>query len=288
MTEEREAGEEKIPSYYEMVKANDIITFVRPLLEQGGYKLRDGDGKIWVDTFMAFHTPWHHVHHADGLDCHTWHKILFDVIFQRFGMKYIPSKCQSCWKVVVRMATLKQLHALLGLQQRMGRPSKCGIEVRDTVNGLYGGYFYNHSLGEGLECYEAVRAAIDVEPELGPDVFVILKRACTEFELSCGPSDEWKVTPEQAQIEALVNKWFVRDIMQRTQPSHAIATVHRRWIEWAYQCGDQTYLEYTNGVPIFPKVISYHHLAEKPPEEKEEIFNRLNTGELHLKDLKSL
>jgi len=214
----QEMTENQAPSYYDQAKANDIITMVKPLLQQAGYRLRDGDGKIYADTFMAFDTPWHHVYHADGLDCHTWHKILFDTIFQRFGKKYAPSKCHGCWKVVVRPQNLKQLFALLNLQLRMGRPSKCGIEVRPTVNGLYGGYFYNHGIEAGLECYEAVRAEIDTDPLLGPDTPVILKRACTEFELYCGPSDEWVVNPEHAQIEQLVNKWFVRDIVQRSQP----------------------------------------------------------------------
>jgi len=280
--------ENQAPSYYNQAIANDIITLVKPLLQQAGYRLRDGDGKIYADTFMAFDTPWHHVYHADDLDCHTWHKILFDTIFMRLGKKCAPSKCHGCWKVVIRPKNLKQLFALLNLQMRMGRPSKCGIEVRPTVNGLYGGYFYNHGIEAGLECYEAVRKEVDIDPELGPDVSVILKRACTEFELYCGPSDEWEVNQEQAQIEQLVNKWFVRDIVQRTQPNHALATVHRKWIEWAYQNADQTYLEYTNGIPVFPKVVSYHHLAEKAAKKKKEIFNKLRAGEIHLRDLKEM
>ena len=79
-----------------------------------------------------------------------------DIAFKAAGKKWVPSKCMGCWKVVVRLKTLKQLFSLLQLQMRMGRPSKCGIEVRESVNGLYGGYFYNHSLEEGLECYSAV------------------------------------------------------------------------------------------------------------------------------------
>ena len=283
MTEEIQA-----PSYYDQAKANDIISLVRPLLEQAGYKLRDGDGKIVAETFMAFHTPWHHVHHADGLDCHTWHKIMFDVAFGALGKNYVPSRCQKCWKVVVRLRTLKQLFALLGLQHRMGLPSKCGIEVRETVNGLYGGYFYNHSLGEGLWCYEQVRNEIDADPELGPDVSVILKRACTEFELKCGPSDEWGTDPEQMALEALINKWFVRDINQRTQPPHAIATVHRRWVEWAYANGDQTYLEYTNGQPIFRPSATYHKVVGLPKKKKEEIMEKINDPGFDLTELRDI
>lgn len=278
------------PTYYDQAKANDIISLVRPLLQQAGYRLRDGDGKIYADTFMAWETPWHHVYHADGLDCHTWHKVMFDVIYQRLGKRYAPSKCHGCWKVVVRPHNLKQLFALLHLQMRMGRPSKCGIEVRPTVNGLYGGYFYNHGPEAGLECYEAVRAEVDNDPLLGPDVPVILKRACTEFELYCGPSDEWEVNQEQMGIENLVNKWFVRDIVQRSQPDHAIATVHRRWIEWAYQCGDQTYLEYTGDNPdaVYPRVVTYHHLAQLGVKKKKETFKKLSDGEIHLRDLKAM
>jgi len=182
------------------------------------------------------------------------------------------------------------LFALLNLQMRMGRPAKCGIEVRPTVNGLYGGYFYNHGPEAGLECYEAVRAEVDADPLLGPDVSVILKRGCTEFELYCGASDEWEVCPEQAGIENLVNKWFVRDIVQRSQPDHAIATVHRKWVEWAYQCGDQTYLEYVNGNPdaIYPRVVTYHHLADKTAKKKKEIFEKVRSGEIHLRELKDM
>jgi hypothetical protein len=250
----------KKKSYLEECKSRDVISLVRPLLSQAGYKLRDADGKVYAETFLAWDTPWHHIHHSDGLDCHIWHKILFDFVFATLGEKWVPIGCHACWKVVIRMKTLKQLFALMNLQKRMGRPSKCGIEVRETVNGLYGGYFYNHSLEEGLECYEAVRAEIDADPELGPDIPVILKRACTEFELLCGPSDQWSVSPEQVEIEDLINKTFVRDIKHRGQPDHAVANVHRKWINWAYANGDQTYLEYTNEVPLYPPVVTYHQM----------------------------
>jgi len=230
---------------------------------QAGYKLRDGDGKLYAKTSLAWDTPWHHVHHAGNLDCHTWHRIIFDFVFTAVGKQFVPLNCHNCFKVVVRIPTLKALFALLNLQKRMGRPSKCGIEIRDTVFGLYGGYFYNWGLDAGLECYEAVRAEIDAEAGLGKDIPVILKRACTEFELKAGPSDKWEITPEQEQLEALVNRCFVRDIMHREQPAHAIANIHRKWIEWAYACGDLTYLEYTGGKPLYPPVVTYHHLLEE-------------------------
>lgn len=262
-------GEEKAQSYYNLCKQSDVIGLIRPLLQQAGYRLRDADGKIYAETFMAWDTPWHHVYHAGNLDCHTWHKIMFDFVFKATDKKFVPINCQNCFKVVCRPPTLKSLFTLLDLQKRLGLPSKCGIEIRMETMGLYGGYWYCWGIDQGLDRYEIVREAIDKEPGLGPDVPVVLKRACTEFEMVAGPSDKWEVTEEQEHLEALVNRWLVRDIKHRTQPDHAIATVHRKWIEWAYMAGDLTFLEYTNGVPVHPATVTFHHMAEERKQEKD-------------------
>jgi len=160
------------------------------------------------------------------------------------------------------------------IEQSLGRPSKLGIEPRETVCGLYGGYFYNHSLGEGLECWKVVRDAVDKDPNMGESIPIVLKRACTEFEMVVGPSDKWTVTPEQVVLETLVNKWFVRDVVHRSQPTHAIANVHRKWIEWAYANGDLTYKEFTNGFPIYRPVVTYHHLIDEDEQTREEALKK--------------
>ena len=257
----------EVKSYLELCKSKDVISLVKPLMQQAGYRLRDADGKIYADTFLSWDTPWHHIYHAGNLDCHTWHKIMFDFVFKIAGEKYVPINCQNCFKVVTKPHSLRALFSLVDLQKRMGRPSKCGIEVRDTVFGLYGGYFYNWGLDEGLECYKAVRKEIDDDPELGPDTPVYLKRACTEFELLCGPSDKWEIGEKQIGLEELINRTFVRDIKHRKQPEHAVAHVHKKWIEWAYSCGDITYLEYTNDVPLYPPVVTYHNMKKKPKKK---------------------
>jgi hypothetical protein len=251
-------------SYYDDLVAQDIITLARPLLAQAGYKLRFGDGKLIGELSMAWDTPWIHVRHSD-LDCYTWHQVMFDVIFARIGKKFVPAKCQNCYKVVVRPQSIVQLFALLGLQQQLNLPSKCGIETRPSVHGLYGGYFYNWGIEAGKECWQTVRDAVTEDPVLGEDVAVILKRACTEYEMACGPSDQWEVTPEQEEIEALVNRLLVRDPMTQQQPEHLWAHVQRKWIEWAYANGDPTYAAFTDGKPLYPPYVTYHE-AEPPPE----------------------
>lgn len=273
-------------TYYDDVKKRNVINLVKPLL-QSGYKLRDSDGKIYAEMSIGFDTPWHHIYHAHELDCHLWHSIIFNVIYLRLHKRYVPLPCQNCWKVVVRPKTLKQLFALEALQKRLHMPSKCGIEVRETVCGHYGGYFYNTDLESGVQCYMRVRNAVNEDSDLGPDVVVILKRACTEFEAEAGPSDQWEnlITQEQVEIEDLINRTFVRDIVQRSQPDHVIDAVHQRWVEWACQNADMTYLEYT-GKPLFRPYVTYHHLAEKTGEERTQIYNKLNARELKLRDIR--
>lgn len=261
--------------YYSRCVSKDIIGLAKPLLERGGYNLRWGDGKFHADLSMTPETPWVHVKHDGTLDCHTWHAIMFDVIFKIAGEKYVPSPCQECWKIVARPQTLLGLFALGEIQVRMGRPAKHGIEMRETVHGLYGGYWYTKSLEEGRECYRAVREAVDAEPLLGPDTPVLLKRACTEYEMECGPSDKWEVTADQKRIEELVNNTFVRDPVAQQQPDHVINRVHRRWIEFAYAAGDPTYKHFTNGEPVHPPYVTYHEDIEaeirgdnEPPKSK--------------------
>lgn len=250
-------------SYYGQITAEDVIEWCRPLFESRGYYLRDSDGKIVFEGRMAWDTPWHHVRHAPGLDCHLWHQVMFDIIFQRLGQpSWVPSKCHECWKVVARPKTLKQLFALLQVQHMLNHPSKCGIETRDTVHGLYGGYWYNLSLEQGLECYERVRKAIDEHEDLGKNVNVLLKRACTEYEMRAGDSTQWKVTDQQAHVESVVNSVFTHDLIQRKQPDWAIARVHTRWIQFAYMNGDPTVFEFTGGKPLFPPYKTFHHLLE--------------------------
>jgi len=260
-------------SYYQRVNDEDIVAKLLPLLRQGGMILRPADGKLMVESpKMAYETPWHHVNHDPFLDCNTWHSIIFNFLSQELppGRCFAPSACHQCWKVVVRPPTLKKLFALLVLQQRLGRPSKCGIETREYVHGLYGGYFYNRSLEAGLECYKLVRDEVNKDPELGEDIPVILKRGCTEFEKGAGPSSEWTITAEQIKLESLVNKYVVRNALMWEQPQHLIAHVHNLWIKWAYMNGDSTYKEYTGGKPLQRPVVTYHHLVDADEKEVEE------------------
>jgi hypothetical protein len=249
-------------SKYESLSKRDLIGKLRPLFKSGALYLRD-DGKITQDTRPAWDTPWIHQKSAPNRNCGLYH-----IYYNVFG--FIHSRCQECWKVVIRPRTLVELDQLMDIEKRLDLPSKCGIEKRETVCGLYGGYFYNDSLEQGLECYRTVRDAVD--KHISPDVTVLLKRACTEFEIEgkMGDSDEWSVSDEQKDMESYLADWVVDDVQKTAQAEHLKDLVFRSWIHWAYQNGDISYLHYTDGKPLFPPYKTYHEVSDGKEEEEEE------------------
>jgi len=255
-------------SFYQSIKDSDICTWMEPLVDKGSYCLRFGDGHFEaILPAMAYKTPWSYVKVHEELNCTLQTSVLFNVVFKGLGKEWVPERCQNCWKVTVYLDTLLQLFTLERLQMQQKKfQCKCGIEVRPTVGRLYGGYFYNTTLEIGQECYAAVRKMVDEEPELGPDIKVVLKRGCTEFEFLAGDSSKWEVSPEQRHVEDLVFRMVHSGANYCAQPDHVRRHVHRRWIEYAYAMGDETYLLFTGGKPIAPDYVEYHE--GDPREDK--------------------
>jgi len=255
-------------SFYQSLKDNDIVTWMETLCDQGKYHLRFGDGHFEaVLPAMAYKTPWSYVKVHEELDCTLNTSVLWKTVFRYLGKDWVPERCQNCWKVTVSLDSVLQLFTMERLQMQQKKyQCKCGIEVRPTVSKNYGAYFYNTSLEVGQECYAFVRKMVDEEPELGPDVKVVLKRGCTEFEFLAGDSAQWEITPEQRHVESLVVRMVHSGANYCTQPDHVRRHVHRRWIEHAFMIGDPTYLLFTGGKPISPDYTMYHE--GDPREDK--------------------
>jgi len=237
----------------------DLVGNLKPLLEKGGYILRPSDSKFVPRTVsVGWDAPWVYVQSEPTARCDLYHRVFYNIL------GHIHTYCRSCWKIVVRPETVVQLFDLYELQKEMGVPCKCGIELRNTVGGLYGGYFYTRSKADGLSRYDEVRKLVDQAIE--PGVSVILKRYCTEFELGGdggiagqGPSDQVPdTTPEEQAMEAYVEAHFPRIGAPGQQPKHLVAAVLRRWIHFAYAHGDATYKTFTDGNALFPDYITYH------------------------------
>jgi hypothetical protein len=233
---------------YGRLSSLDVVSQMKPFLDDGSYYLRD-DGKIDSARRMSPDSPWIFVKHAPNKECHLWHGIYFQV----FGI--IPSPCHECWKVVLRPWTLQDLMRVYNLQKKMDEPAKCGIERRLSVFGSYGAYWYANSVEEGRHRWVQVVSAME---DLGIQCNAILKRGCTEFELTKGPSDEWEITEDQIRLENVLNNAFVRDVVVQTQPDHVRAAIFRSWVHHAYSVGDETYRMFLrDGQELFRKVVEY-------------------------------
>lgn len=244
--------------YYGRLNKFDLIEVMKPFLDQSLYTItHSGIIKRHSVDAVQYETPWHHVNPCPFKACNIDHQIKFNF----FG--YIPPKCLECWKVVVAPRTLKELFQLVDIEKGMDHPSKCGIEVRAYTSRPYGGYFYNNSLDEGRDCYEKVRKAVD--EHISPDTHVLLKRACTEYEMLLGDSRAWHMNDHAWQLEEMIES-HMDDLAKGTvrQPDMIVRHVHKRWIEYAFKLGDQTYLEYTDGEPLYPPYVTYH---DKPIED---------------------
>ncbi len=256
-------------SYYQDLARDDVIEWCEPLLKGGHFTCRPSDGKLVENVNQLWDTPWHHHAGIKDAECPYLLFVLFQHVSPRCPIgQFVPERCQYCWKVVVRPKTLDGLFTLEELQYQMRVPSKCGIERRPIVNGLYGGYFYNNSLEEGRAKYKQVREIVDSYPTLGPETPVILKRSCTEMEFSCGRSDKWEVTDEQRRIEKVCDIWILRDYADGKQADHIVNHVRREWIRWAYANGDETYKNYTDGKSLFPQVVTYHQEEKSAADKK--------------------
>ena len=230
----------------------DIVEKLRPLLKSGYYFDME-TGLIKAPTARAWDMPWIYTNPCKQRNCIYY----FTVLFGRLSV--LPKKCTECWKVVVRPRTFHELVQLMHLQEEQKLRSKCGTEVRSYVHGLYGGYYYNDSLDEGRCIYQIVKH--DVSKIIGPDVQVILKRGCTELEYAFGPSNKWKRTERDERLETLANGWVDSYTDEREQAGIIKLHIYRKWMEFAWEHGDDTVMAYNGGKPLTIPYVTYHEEA---------------------------
>lgn len=236
-----DTGNAPVEQYRFMIES-DIIRPIKGLIEQGVYSFTP-DGRLDGTARMSCETPWLHIRQDSKRDCGIWHHIWFNYY------NIVPSHCQRCWKVVVRPQTLTELFKLYDILNKLDWPSKCGIERREAVPGLYGGYLYNDSEEEGLECLKVISKL--VKDGIGPHIKCILKRGCTEFEDKYSPSSAWSVSEEQALLEKRLEDLFISTVKHYRQGLELRRHVMANWIRFAYMNADDTAHDYTNG-PLYP------------------------------------
>ncbi len=221
---------------------------------EAGSLLQNENGTFELPPFEQGTSSWLDVHKTQHLDC-----VLSNFLFKHaYAESAVPFGCKECYKVIVTLKTLKQLMALKSLQEEIECTSKCGIEVdRATTQSLYSGFFYCIGLDKAREIYKIVRAAITSHPSLGCEIPVHIKRGCTHFEISCGPSDQYEFKPELPELEDHLKNRFKRPEKTRGNKTQEKLSTFALWIQTAYRIGDDTYLEFTGGKRLYPKLVTY-------------------------------
>jgi hypothetical protein len=188
---------------------------------------------------------------GENPDCHFLKKFLFR---QAYAEAAVPAGCQACFKVKVSPKNLRELVAAWQIAKAFECSSKWGIDLDNPLSqDIYAGYFYVSSLAEARTLYKLVRDAFDADPKLGSGVRMVIKRGCSIYEVTGGPSDQWQYTPEMVELEAYLKARF--RAKQRQPNSNSV--ILARWIDLAFRIGDDTYLDFTQGKRLRPTTLTY-------------------------------
>lgn len=236
---------------YEDWTAQDILAPILEDVKEGRVILKKD--KIIIPGNLGCETPWLNTLLANDRHCKVWG----DYYHRLYRL--VPRKCHYCFKVVVRLTTLRDLMKMREVQKEMNYYSKCGLEIRDFVSALYGAYWYCPIAG-GLEGarlrHREVLAA--VRKNFSPAPEVILKRGCTEMELEKGPSHTWVYTEADRRLEKLLDDMVEIEESHETLPAYIETRILRTWVQYAYERGDQTYKDFVDH-PLVRPVVTYHN-----------------------------
>lgn len=216
-----------------MADDKNIIDAAVLLLAKSGIRPILKAGKIHFKTTESHGGPWVYLKYSNH-NCTMLRTFIYEHVSKRLpkDKQFIPSECHSCYKVVARPESLTDLLALKDIMKEMGYPSKCGIERRESVDALYGGYWYCENYQEGLERLNQVKLALSQTK-----IPYFLKRGCTEFEQTFGPSDQWEITDYQKIIEKEIFERVSIDNSKTAQTTDNISGIMKVWDEWAEELG---------------------------------------------------
>jgi hypothetical protein len=238
-----------------------LLSFSNYFKNKGGHWIDIDTHKVTKLKHIEFDSCWDHVN--PDPDRHKCGKLR--ALFE--AKSFIPSFCESCWKVVVTPRTLRELFALRDLMLEMASENplcfcKCGIETRDWTPGkVYGGYFYNNSKEQGLKRWREVRGL--VTDKISSGVNVILKRYCTEFEVMTGDSAKYQRPSNADEVEDMFFHIIENESLKIRQPEWALLDTYAKWILHGWRWGsdrDRRQIEedHNDGKPLYNIPRTYH------------------------------
>ena len=199
--------------------------------------------------------------------CHLWHAIMFNFF------DLVPEYCRfRCYKIVVKVRNFEeaiQFNNLMNSSPLIDGDlttmhGKVGMDTRHYSNGHFNGFVYCDGLEDALEQYEAVRKL--VSDHLSPDIDIIIKRTCTEFEKRFGPTDQpfWqKMSDTDLDIQRHLEDIFKVQQSCAVQPDWVKNKLIARFARWANTVGDKTWVDYFGQDFLTMQAVTYHNQSTK-------------------------
>lgn len=259
----QKAQEEEIPSLIEQLTAFNVLQKFDHLLDQGWF-IDPDSRKMTCRQGLDHKREWMFVNPDHEMSCNLYQEI-FKIC------NFIPERCRGCWKVVVKMHTVRQLFDLWQWQikwtkgfEHKGRYCKCGPEKRLWVRENYGAYFYTSSQAEGQTRKREVVEELTKLFGLGSTgkyddgkIGISLKRGCTEMELGLGPSTEYVKTKFDLYREARILDFIDRPKINPILPREVEEFVLLKWFKYAWKINDMTVKEFYGGKDLYGSCITY-------------------------------
>lgn len=268
---------------FQALEAFNVVRILQPLLDGGGYIIDPRDNKIKpAIESVDWKSPWVYVNPGAEMGVCRFNTHLFNTL------NIVPKFCRECYKVTFRVGTVFQLVKMLEMMRKEFLPRgwncKCGFEVREWVAASYGGYLYNRGLRQAKERYLEAKELAEKWLTLSPATIeqlrtvgyvfdptpkVVLKRACTEMEMTFGPSDKWEFPVEWDHVENHISQYVQVGLAKQNPPTpqYLIEAKIAEWLKKAHGRGDPTAAMFNEGNPIYKtQVVTYHEDLLKPKE----------------------
>lgn len=180
---------------------------------------------------------------------------LFELAYARTA---VPYGCRNCYKLRIVPSNLRGLVALRGILEIVPYTSKCGVDFFNQFSSdIYAGLIYLDGLKAAQATYRELRKLVDEHPDLGNTVSLTIRRGCLNYEAACGPSDRWSFRDEMSALEDSLNLRFKREPITPVDYRQSRMTLMVRWLQFAYNLKDDSYLDFTGGKPLYPPAVSY-------------------------------
>ncbi|GAA0295998.1 hypothetical protein GCM10009087_02180 [Sphingomonas oligophenolica] len=201
------------------------------------------------------------IDNGPAMNCVFLNSFLFSQVYRKAA---VPKGCEPCYKVKLVPRSLRELVALYEVARAIPCGSKWGVDFFNPHSqNLYAGYFFVDGLEAARALVPLVREAIAGNAKIGDDLPIVIKRGCSNYEVALGPSESYSFRPELSEIESyLQTRWRPPKLSTKSLAEILYGT----WVPFAFQIGDDSYLDFTGGKPLHRKTQTYD-LTEAVPAQ---------------------